>query len=49
MNQNIAFSGIPSLIHDGGDSATVQQWATSIVAGAWDFNDSTNPQAGSGC
>lgn len=47
MNQNIAFTGTPSIIHTGGD--TTGQWSTSIVAGTWDFNDTTDPFAGSAC
>ncbi len=47
MTQNIAFSGSPSVITTGGDSTG--QWTTAIVAGTWDFNDTTNPFAGSAC
>jgi len=46
MNQNVAFSGTPEGIHDGGDSTL---WTAAIVQGTWDFADTTNPQAGTNC
>ena len=46
LNQNVAFSGTPVVIHDGGDSSA---WTGAAVAGAWDFADTTNPAAGSNC
>lgn len=35
MNQNIAFSGTPEIIHNGGTSV---EWTASIVQGSWDFS-----------
>jgi len=46
MNQNVTFGGGPECIHDGGDSAC---WTGAIVAGTWDFADTTTPQAGTKC
>lgn len=37
MNQNIAFSGTPEIIHNGG---TTTEWTGSAVAGTWNFADS---------
>jgi len=46
MNQTFAFGGTPELIHDGTDNAG---WTGAVVAGTWDFSDTTNPSAGSNC
>lgn len=37
MNQNIAFSGTPQIIHNGGTSV---EWTGSAIQGAWNFADS---------
>jgi len=37
MNQNIAFSGTPEIIHNGGSSA---EWTGTAIAGTWNFADS---------
>lgn len=34
MNQNVAFSGTPEIIHNGGTSV---EWTGTAVAGTWDF------------
>ena len=36
MNQNIAFSGTPEIIHNGGSTT---EWTGSAIAGAWNFAD----------
>ena len=36
MNQNIAFSGTPEIIHNGGTST---EWTGSAIAGTWNFAD----------
>jgi hypothetical protein len=36
MNQNIAFSGTPEIIHNGGTSA---EWTGTAIAGTWNFAD----------
>lgn len=36
MNQNIAFSGVPEIIHNGGTST---EWTATAVAGTWNFAD----------
>lgn len=46
MNQAIAFTGTPELIHDGGDNVG---WTGTAVAGTWDFADTTNPNDGTKC
>lgn len=46
LNQNVGFSGTPELIHDGGDNVG---WTGAIVAGTWDFADTTNPNDGTKC
>ncbi len=46
LNQNIGFTGTPELIHDGGDNVG---WTGAVVAGTWDFADTTNPNAGTKC
>lgn len=46
MNQNIAFTDTPELIHDGGDNVG---WTGAAVAGTWDFADTTNPNNGTKC
>ena len=38
MNQNIAFSGIPEIIHNGGSSV---EWTGTAIQGTWNFADST--------
>jgi hypothetical protein len=34
LNQNIAFSGCPELVHNGGDTAA---WTATAITGTWDF------------
>lgn len=46
MAQDPAFSGIPVLINNGGDSVG---WTPTIVQGVWDFTNTTNPYAGTQC
>ncbi len=36
MNQNIAFSGTPEIIHNGGSSV---EWDATAIAGTWNFAD----------
>lgn len=36
MNQNIAFTGTPEIIHNGGTST---EWTGSAIAGVWNFAD----------
>jgi len=36
MNQNIAFSGVPEIIHNGGTSV---EWTGTAIAGTWNFAD----------
>ena len=36
MNQNIAFSGTPEIIHNGGTST---EWTGTAIAGTWNFAD----------
>lgn len=37
MNQNVAFSGTPEIIHNGGTSA---EWTGTAIQGTWNFADS---------
>ena len=36
MNQNVAFSGTPEIIHNGGTST---EWTGTVLAGTWNFAD----------
>ena len=46
LAQNVAFSGTPVLINNGGDSAG---WTPSITSGGWDPISTTDPYAGTAC
>lgn len=45
MNQNIAFSGTPEIIHNGGSST---EWTGSAIQGSWNFADAGKVSLSSG-